>query len=211
MVGLVKNLFDKLNKIVRNKRINVKCMKLNMWVPIDADDSSPILTNQSYKMSDLKNTGINSSQDYKENSPGMLPLKKKITDNKHKGSVLQRKISSGFEVSRKVSYENPRKMTFENSNSTKTGETRISELNKNFSNKNSSQNYVEIIIEKPKDLTELINVITRFLKENQKTIDQKIYEQFFLAKKTEFLEKYDVTSVLEVYLQTYIECYYDSA
>jgi hypothetical protein len=64
---------------------------------------------------------------------------------------------------------------------------------------------------KPKDLTELKNLVSKFLKENQKTETRATYEKFFIDKKSEFLAKYDVYSVLEVYLDTYYECYFNSA
>lgn len=53
--------------------------------------------------------------------------------------------------------------------------------------------------------------IFKFFKTNQKENDLEIYKAYFNTKKTEFLTKIDLPSILGIYLDGYIDCYFNTA
>lgn len=69
----------------------------------------------------------------------------------------------------------------------------------------------EMQCRKSQDLSTLKQEMGRFQKENSKTADREVYEEYFTYNKDDFLKKYDLVSIIKVYLEMYKECYYNVA
>ena len=200
MVSLAQNLFDKLSSKIALNRMQIKSCTVQLYMSLETEPTPKKATEEP----------VNYMQKPKQENY----MQKNATGRtKRFGSTASsnqenRTTRFGSTVSQNQNEETLTPLTSSAQKRFNSKKSRDQEnCTKPFKAESNSQKSLD---KKKEDLTELKAKITRFMKDNQKTSEEDIYQKYFIDNKPEF-SAYDIKSLVKVFLDCSIECYFTTA